>query len=656
MKDLLASNRSIGKRWGVAFLMALLALVPATAEAQKDAFTDAFFEFHSLLSGTYGDEGALIESALDKMGRALAEWDRIIQALEARLQVQSADAPANVTYQMHVTLGRMYAERGRFADALRELDTASLLDPKRVEPHVLRGLVLQAFGRFAESGAAFRSAASLDASDPVTTYHVLRYAAASDDAEHAQRARETAAAAYQRLLRDGAHATSPGFVRLELFQDRRADDTPVVPLVAYANGYEHIGRGEYDSAIAEFRKAAASDPLITDRAARSASFMQGVAALRKGRLADARSALEGTAALTDSSEAHRVLGLVYWADSQDEKSIEQLEIAIQRNPRDERSRLMLARVLTSAGRDSDAERALQDTLAVLPDSALAHWWLGSGYERLARFAAARQEFELVSVDAIAGRGRLDASIGRLAGNARDFPGAIEAFARSVIANPGDPTVHKQLAAVFLQQDRAEDAFVELVAALLIDPLDAGAHAGIGQIHLNAGRYNEAVDAVRRAVELSADYTEARYTLATALMRSGNTQDAAREFERVERAQRQMLADQRRNMALDVLKEEAALRTAEGNYDRAAALWQKVIDREPDRSSNHLGLAAALIGAGRIDAAITHYERAVTLGADSVVYRQLAELYGKVGRLEEAARARVTYERALQGNSHGSTPR
>ena len=57
-----------------------------------------------------------------------------------------------------------------------------------------------------------------------------------------------------------------------------------------------------------------------------------------------------------------MLGLIYWADSQDDKSIEQLEIAIRGNPRDERSRLALARVLTSAGRDSDAERALRETI------------------------------------------------------------------------------------------------------------------------------------------------------------------------------------------------------------------------------------------------------------------------------------------------------
>ena len=81
-------------------------------------------------------------------------------------------------------------------------------------------------------------------------------------------------------------------------------------------------------------------------------------------------------------------------------------------------------------------------------------------------------------------------------------------------------MHKYLAGALLQQDRADEAFVEFVAALLIDPRDADAHAGIGQIHLNAGRDDEAVTALRRAVELSPDHTEARYALATALMRLG----------------------------------------------------------------------------------------------------------------------------------------
>ena len=156
--------------------------------------------------------------------------------------------------------------------------------------------------------------------------------------------------------------------------------------------------------------------------------------------------------------------------------------------------------------------------------------------------------------------------------------------------------------------------MELVAVLLIDPSDADAHTGIGQIHLNAGRYNDAVTALRRAVELSANYTEARYALATALMRSGSTQEAAQELERVEQAQRQALDDRRRTMSLDVLKEEAAFHAAEGRYERAVAL----------------------------------YEQALTLGADPAVYRELAVLYAKVGRIDDAARARAMYEKAMQG--------
>jgi len=627
---------------------AAVAASPAIAAAQRAVFVEGLSELTDAVAGTYGDEGARIGPALDKMAAGLAEWDRAIQAYESRLTSELPGAQPRVALQMRVTLGEMYVERGRLADALRELDAASRLEPQRADLHLLRGLVLDASAKSTDAGEAFRSAWALDASDPIKAYYVFHHAATTGNTKDMQGARETLAAGYLRLLHDGARAKASPFVGIELLQDS-AEGTPILSSVAYSQGYAHLEHGDYDEAIAEFRKAAAIDPLVTDPAARSASMMQAVAALRQGRLAEARSLLEGATALQDSSEAHRVLGLTYWADSQDDKSIEQLEIAIRGNPRDERSRLALARVLTSAGRDSDAERALRETIHALPDSALARWWLGWGYERLNRFADARREFELVAADAVAGRSQFYASIGRLAGGAADVPGAIAAFARAVSASPNDPIVHKYLAGALLQQDRADEAFVELVAALLIDPLDADAHAGVGQIHLDAGRYDQAVGALRRAVELSANDAEARYALATALMRLGNTQEAVRELERFEQAQRQMQATRRRGLALGVLKEEAALHAAEGRPDRSASLWQQVVDQEPGRPSNHLGLAAALASAGRIDAAIAHYEKAVTLGADPVVYRRLAELYAKVGRTDDAARARAMYERALQGD-------
>jgi tetratricopeptide (TPR) repeat protein len=550
------------------------------------------------------------------MARGLAEWDRAIQAFEARVTSELPAASPPVASQMRATLAAMYLERGRLTDALREIEGASRLEPKRADLHLFRARLLDASARSAEAGEAFRAAWATDSSNPITAYYFLHRSAGPPEGgpyEDATRARETLSAAYQRLVRESAPPKAAPFSRIGLFQEVAKEEL-VIPPAAYAPGYALISRGEYSEAIAEFRRAAAIDPLLTDPAAGSASMTNAVAALRQGRLADARAVLESAPGLRDSSEAHRVLGLIYWAGSQHDKSIEQLEIAVQRNPRDERSRLALARVIASTGRDQDAQRILQDAIQVLPDSALARSWLGSGFQRLNRPAEARQEFERAVSAAIDGRATLYALIGQLASASADLPAAVDAFTHAVAERPSDRGLRKELASALLRQDRPEDAFVELVAVLLIDPLDADAHTGIGQIHLNAGRYTDAVTALRRAVELSANHTAARYALASALMRSGSTREAAQELERVEQAQRQALDDRRRTMALDVLKEEAAFHAAEGRYERAVAL----------------------------------YERALTSGADPSVYRELAVLYAKVGRIEEATRARDTYEKAMQG--------
>ena len=319
---------------------------------------------------------------------------------------------------------------------------------------------------------------------------------------------------------------SPQILRGLLLQANRG--LPLLPLAAYRQGFEQLASGELRSAIEELRRAAAADPLV-------------------------RGAVDG------SSESHRVRGLAYWADSEFDKSIEQLEAAIRMNSGDERSRLALSRVLTSAGRDADAQRVLQETLRVIPASARAHWWLATSYERVNRFADAREEFERAASGAVAGRSHLLATVARLASGAADNAGAVDALTRAVADDPGSPAWHTLLAGALVLEDRPDDALVEFAAALRLDPRAAGAHFGVGQIYLNAGRNAEAVDPLRRATELNADSIEAEYALATALTRLGNSREAARHFEHVEQVQRQRLADRRRQLLLDTLREEAALR-------------------------------------------------------------------------------------------------
>src|SRR6185436_17028000 len=144
----------------------------------------------------------------------------------------------------------------------------------------------------------------------------------------------------------------------------------ILPPAAYGLAFRELARGQYERAIAEFRRAAASDPLIVDPAAASGLVARAFAALQQGRVAEAQALLEQSGPPRDSSEAHRALGLVYWAASSYDRSIASLTTAISLSPRDERARLALARVLNAAGRNGDAEAALRETVRVLPDSVL----------------------------------------------------------------------------------------------------------------------------------------------------------------------------------------------------------------------------------------------------------------------------------------------
>jgi predicted Zn-dependent protease len=75
--------------------------------------------------------------------------------------------------------------------------------------------------------------------------------------------------------------------------------------------------------------------------------------------------------------------------------------------------------------------------------------------------------------------------------------------------------------------------------------------------------------------------------------------------------------------------------------------QQVVQREPQRAEHRINVAAALIRAGRDAEAAEHLETATELDADVDVYRQLAEVYARLGRVAESAAAREKYQRLLR---------
>lgn len=628
-----------------ASILVALAATPSIATAQTpEAFGDALIRFTALLGGGYGDEGPQARAALTALTRTLAEWDSRIRDREQ--QVALLAGPPAAQSNARVELARAFAARGRTADALRELATAARLDDTRADAFLLAGIVHAAAGRRTDAAMAFRHAWQRHPQDPAVAYWALSHADAEWSADERAQAGAVLAAAY-RSAAQGRRAGGQPFVAFPLVDPSRVA-TPVVLPAAYAEGFALLRRGEYDAALASFHSTLERDPLLTDPVSGSPRLAEGAEALREGRLPVARERFEGLVAQAPaSSEAHRLLGIVHLAALLPEKSLVELTEAVRLQPEDERSNVTLARVLIQTNALQEAEARLRLTLTLVPASAFARLWLGTLFVTMNRNLDAAQVFEgLAEAPVIAGLAQVYGNIARFREGAADFEAVVAAERRRVLLTPNDPDAHTDMARGYLDLDRQDDAFAEYAAALLIDPDNPLAYMGIGQLHLNAGRYEDAAVALRRLVTLQPAFPEGRYALANALLRAGKTDEGDRELVEFQRLQVQAADAKRRSMALDVLKEEAALRASEHEFERAAALWRQVIEQEPRGVANHAGLGAALAGSGDTAAAVQAYERAASLGGGADVYRQLATLYASLGREQDSARARARYEQAL----------
>lgn len=437
--------------------LAFLALIawPSPLAAQRDAFVAAVQELAVALVTAEPERHASLAGAVDQLASSLGEWDRQIAAIEAR----SARTPAAQLPQLRVELARQYLERGRAAEAARELDAVAPTQAQ-AEIHVLRALALDTAGDTAAADAARRDAWAADPRHPLAAYYVLRRAERTAADDH-DAARAALVAAYRDLIARPARPGQAPFPTVGVIRDSLAR----VPIVADA---------------------------VTAR---------GVALLIAHRYSDAVSALR--------ADLHRA---------------------------------------------ASPERG--DAVANMDGSPLAQFARGRNHEEAHRIGEARRAFEAAGAGTLVGRSPLYAGVGRLAQIEGDFDAATESFERAVHISPNDPGMRKVLAQAYAVQERTDEAVAELVAALLIDSRDAHAHAALGQMFLDAGRDEDAVSALTRAIALAPEAFETRYALAAALTRVGRTTDAAREMETFERARRDMVERQRRQIAGDVRNEEA----------------------------------------------------------------------------------------------------
>jgi tetratricopeptide (TPR) repeat protein len=539
---------------------------PSVSHAQaSDAFVEGLTQLISASDGAYGDEGATLTAAIEAMASGLAEWDARIATVESRLGAELKTAPPPVAARMLTALGTAYLERGRIEAALTQFAAAAELDPSFSDVHVLRALAYERANRAGEAAAAYRSAWERNPENAASAYWVSRFAPATPQPGSRDAAARVLSAAVQRRVESGGGAdTGPGFLSADLLNDSSVQ-VPVFPRPAYAAGFDLLRQGRYDEALPLLRTAVAQDALVTDRALQSDDARRGIAALRQQRLAAAIASLDAAARRnTESSEIHRILGVAYSNGKQYQDSLTHLRTAVRLRPGDERSRLSLADALVASGDVAAARETLREAVRDIPGSIEAYWKRGRLAEAVGDGADALQAVEHVATrPVIAGRGRVYATVGRLHHSQFNLAAAAVAYERRVGITPNDHEAHFDLGEVYRGQDRLDEALIEYLVAALLDPASAKTFAMVGQVYAAAGHDEEAVRALRRAVDLDPDQLAARYGLSRALMRLGKTEEGQGELRLFEEGQRKAMDAERRRFLENQLKIDETLKTGQG---------------------------------------------------------------------------------------------
>lgn len=644
----------------VVVLVLALVVLPSPAFAQRDAFFSGVVSFYRSLSGLYGDEGPQLVTQLEAMASALERWDVEIRDAERELRPRlETGADLQTRLQVHTLLASLYLERGRLADAAREFDDDIALDPTRAAFHRLKGLVLQAMppeargegpgSRAAAAADAFRTAWLLEPADPLHAYRLIAERAAQTTPAEIEQALDTLATLEDGLIRRERPGVPAPFPNIGGIIDDAAGATAFVP-TAYAGGFTLILQGELDRGLAALRAALAADPLVIDASLRSDPVVRGISALRQGQVAAAVAQLDAAVAGgLDSPEVRRILATAHSVTGDVARSVQHLREGLRRNPRDERSWLLLARTLDDAGRLAEAEKVLREAVAELPGASVVRWRLSTTLEKLQR--ADDSDRDLLGLAdrfvLLVGRGELYRALARLAEQHLDYERTIELLRRGVSMTPNHAAGHRALGRAYLENGRDAEGYGELVIALLLAPEDVETLTALGRRHLTAGRADRAVEALARAVDADPADRLAVHAYAEALNRAGRSVEGKQLVEEAERLLARAIEGDRRARTAAALRLDAEVRAAARDYPAAIDLWRQAMSLQPGGSAAHVRLAEALAAAGRADEALAEYRTALSRGAGADIHLRLADLYERIGRSDEASRERTRHvERRL----------
>ncbi|MGH9538391.1 MAG: tetratricopeptide repeat protein, partial [Terriglobales bacterium] len=444
-------------------------------------------------------------------------------------------------------------------------------------------------------------------------------------------------------------------------------------------GIARFKQGNLQSAMEAFQAAARANP---DSAV--AHDYIGVILGESGKLTEAIAEFDQAVRLDPNlPDPHFHLGLAYKQTGRVNDAIFEYSEALRVNPNFVQARYGLSAICAKMGDLDGAIRLLRDVVRAEPDFGEAHYNLGlnlwnryklsTGLKQKSDIDGALEELETASHLA-AKQPTVFFALGQILADRGDLVPAVENLRKAVDLDSSNPEYHYNLGLALRQKGDMDLAGAEFREALKLNPNHALAHRSLGLVLREAGdlpgaaaelrlavselpddpegnqllgtvllKMNDlpgAIDSFRKAISLSPGLAEARATLALALRKSGQPEEAKKELEELQRIDTAK-ANQGRAM---ILVETAEARMKKGEITPAITELQEAVTLSPEFTEAHYQLGLAL-GANpdsmtRAEAA---FRRVLELNPnDASAYLQLGLLVQASG---DKAQASSLFEKA-----------
>jgi tetratricopeptide (TPR) repeat protein len=207
---------------------------------------------------------------------------------------------------------------------------------------------------------------------------------------------------------------------------------------------------------------------------------------------------------------------------------------------------------------------------------------------------------------------------------------------TVVKCPGNARAHSNLGRALIDAGKINEAMPHLQKALALKPDYAEAHGNLAAACLLLGRPAEAKMHGQQALTLDPNLADARNNLGLALVQLNQTEAAIEQYRQAIRI-RPIFAEAWYNLG-NVLRDTGQTESAIVHFKRAVFL-------KPDFTDAHLNLANVLRALRRVEGARQHYELAIQLSPNyASAYYNFGIMLMQIGQIEEA---RINFARALR---------